>query len=98
MTEQERKESARQPRSKAATATPKPKVAYKAPKPSGSRRPATTAKDRPQWEGDAEEEAADKPQRKAPIVIPSGGPKKAVPPALQRRMDEAERQSKRNLN
>lgn len=54
---------------------------------------------KPQREAPIEEgeETSAEPQRKALISIPTDGPVSKIPPALQRRMAEAERQSKREI-
>lgn len=53
---------------------------------------------KPKWEGPLEESdegsANEKSPRKTMVTIPTDHPVKAIPPALQRRMAEAERQSK----
>lgn len=73
--------------------TKKPKFVARLPnQASGSRTPPA---ERPQWEGgDEEEEPAGEPERRTMITIPTDAPVRDIPPALQRRMLEAERQSK----
>lgn len=53
---------------------------------------------RPQWEAaEEDEEAPAEPPRRTSISIPTDGPVRAIPSALQARMVEAEQQSKRRI-
>lgn len=53
---------------------------------------------KPQWEGpvEPEPEVEPEPVKTTMITLPTDGPVKAIPAALQRRMLEAEKQSKLN--
>lgn len=60
------------------------------------KKPAATKKSKAEWQGPVEEEETEpepEPVKKNMILIPTDGPAKAIPAALQRRMLEAERQS-----
>lgn len=59
-------------------------------------KPTATKHAKPTWEGPIEEEPEPEPEppKKSMISIPTNGPVKAIPAGLQRRMAEAEKQSK----
>lgn len=98
MKEQEQRRNATRPKTKTPSRTPpvrtkKPKYVARLPnQASGSRTPPA---ERPQWEGgDDEEEPVEEPERRTMITIPTDAPVRNIPAALQRRMLEAERESK----